>query len=609
MTAPNRNQETLIKTPSLVQATGSNGLAGLLRSFLQASACALAGVVLSTANIIAQPALEAPFTKITNGIIASEAAMSLAAAWGDYDSDGWLDLLVTNQKPSGSETNSLFRNNRDGTFEKVFSGPVATDPSAYPHSAAWADYDNDGWLDLAVANHTGANALYRNAGGGTFLKMAPAEAGPAVTGVSYGHAAAWADYDGDGLLDLFVANGRLDANVQDFLYHNEGKGLFTRITNGPIVTPVLSSWQGGWSDFDNDGDLDLFVCHSRGAANSLFRNDGAGQFVEVAAATGLGEVGESIGAAWGDYDNDGDLDLFVTNGRLLGATMQNFFYRNKGDGTFERITTGALAEDVDHFVSCAWVDYDNDGWLDLFLTVIGPGVPQSSSLKNRLYLNRGDGTFAKITQGSLVTDGGNAVGCAWGDYDNDGFPDAFVAFGGIFSPQRNGLYRNNGNSNSWIKVRCVGTVSNRSAIGTKVRVLATINGTSRWQMRQIVGGEGFASFNSLDVVMGLGDATNISTLRIEWPSGLVQEFHNVAAKQTLVMVEQTTLAIERRAEGELDVILSGPRQQRYRLESSTNLTHWTTAASLTITNVDRTAYFKHTPSVSEPWRFFRATAE
>ena len=162
-----------MKTPSLAQIIGGSGFAGLLRSCLQSSIGALSGIALLTSNTIAQPALEAPFTKITNGIIASEVAMSLAAAWGDHDNDGWLDLLVTNQKPSGSETNSFFRNNRDGTFEKVLSGPLATDPSAYPHSAAWADYDNDGWLDLAVANHTGANALYRNAGGGSFLKMAP----------------------------------------------------------------------------------------------------------------------------------------------------------------------------------------------------------------------------------------------------------------------------------------------------------------------------------------------------------------------------------------------------------------------------------------------------
>jgi len=158
-------------------------------------------------------------------------------------------------------------------------------------------------------------------------------------------------------------------------------------------------------------------------------------------------------------------------------------------------------------------------------------------------------------------------------------------------------------------VRCVGTDSNRSAIGAKVRALANIGGTNRWQMRQIAGTEGWITFNSLDVVIGLGDATNIDTLRIEWPSGIVQEFHDVAVKQSLTIVERTTLAIGSPSQGEFDLILKGPRQQRYRLEASTNLTAWSPLTSLTITNVDGTVSYKYTPAVNDPQRFFRAAAE
>lgn len=617
MTVPDRNQETLMKTPFLTQPIRSSGLAGLLRFVLQSFACALVGAVLLTANTTAQPALEAPFTKITNGVLVTEIKNTTTAAWGDFDNDGWIDLFVGNWY-QGGERNSLYRNNWDGTFTAVTSGPIATDAAAYTLGASWGDYDNDGWLDLVVGNFASStpNFLYRNTGNGTFVRMTSTTVGTVAADASATRSVSWADYDGDGYLDLFAANGSLDFSAKDFLYHNSRDGRFTRVTSSAVEAQFLQSWQGLWADYDNDGDMDLFVTHGEFQGNALFRNDGSGQFTNVVAACGLGDLGECTGAAWGDYDNDGDLDLIVASHGGMGGTpvnpgppQRNLLYRNKGNGTFERITTGIVVEDGDYYDSCAWVDYDNDGWLDLFVTVGGFGFAQQPLIKNRLYRNLSDGTFAKVTQGSLVTDGVNPVGCAWGDYNNDGFPDVFVAFGGVFGAQRNGLYRNNGNTNNWIKLKCVGTISNRSAIGAKVRVLADIDGTNRWQMRQIVGSEGLGSFNSLDVMIGLGDATNISTLRIEWPSGIVQEFHDVAAKQTLTMVEQTTLAIERRGEGDLDVILSGPRQQRYRLEASTNLTHWTTATSLTITNADRTASFKHTPSVNEPWRFFRATAE
>jgi len=567
----------------------------------------LAGVVLLSTVAQAQPALVAPFTRITNGVIGVESAMSVAAAWGDYDNDGWVDLFVSNHQPGAR--NWLFRNNSNGTFTKITSGSVVTDAATTPWGVSWVDYNNDGWLDLIVASHNGSPSIvYRNIGGGSFARETAAEVGSIATDVSISHAVTCADYDNDGYLDLFAANGSLGQNFRDVLYRNQGNGSFIQVSNN-LTTLILSSSLGSWCDYDNDGDMDLFVTHSGAVGNSLFRNDGAGHFVDATTNSGLVDIGESIGAAWGDYDNDGDLDLFVTNVRLNGAVIQNFFYRNLGDGTFARITTGELVTEQDRFVNCAWVDYDNDGWLDLFVTVTGQVAPVPGGVNNRLYRNQGDGTFVKVTQGRLVTDQRYAGSSAWGDYDNDGFSDVFVTFGTIFTSDRSALYHNDGNSNSWIKVKCVGSLSNRSAIGAKVRVLANIGGTHRWQMRQIVGSEGWVTFNSLDVLIGLGNATNIITLRVEWPSGIVQEFHNVAVKQTLTIVERTTLAIERPSQGEFNVTLKGPRQQRYRLEASTNLTIWSPMASLIITNVDRTVSFQHTPAVNAPQRFFRAAAE
>ncbi len=481
--------------------------------------------------------LVAPFTRITTNTIATEVFESQNAAWGDYDNDGFLDLFVGNN----GARNSFFHNNGNGTFTKITTGAIATFAADNPHSAAWVDYDNDGWPDLLIGQLTGkVNPLFHNKGDGTFELVGPPQAGDVASSAGVSVSVSFADYDGDGQLDLFVANGALVQAEEDFLFHNEGNGRFAKVTSSALTGNVLHSTQGSWADFDNDGDLDLLVTHYGDAPNTLFRNDGDGNFTNVTEAAGLGDIGQSVGAAWGDFDNDGDLDLIITNYRFSGLNLQNFFYRNQGNGTFTRITDGVIATDTGHFLSAAWIDYDNDGRLDLFIT-----ADPSSAGNNRLYHNEGNGTFIKVTEGRLVTDRANPTGCAWGDYDNDGFLDAYVANGGpIGGAQRNGLYHNDGNGNSWIKIRCVGTKSNRSAIGTKVSVKATIAGQDRWQIRQIVGNEGWLSFNALDAVIGLGDAATIQTIRVEWPSGLVQELHDVAAKQTLTITESAAPVLQ-----------------------------------------------------------------
>lgn len=557
----------------------------------------------------AQSSLEAPFTRITSGPIATDAVTSLSAAWGDPDNDGWLDLFVGNQYFPDDTTNRLYRNNRDGTFSRPNIQGVTTDPSKSAHASAWVDYNNDGWQDLFVVNlSTTGNYFYRNTGDGAFDRMTAAQIGPIASDKGYSVATAWADYDGDGFLDLFIANGALILDERDWLYHNNGGTRFTRANNA-VTAPVGQSTQGTWSDFDNDGDVDLFVTHSGDQVNSLFRNDGFGVFVDATQRSGLTHRNYGTGAVWGDDDNDGDLDLFVTSMRLSSPNLRNLFYKNRGDGSFERITTGVIAEDQGQFLSSAWIDYDNDGWLDLFVTVPSESDTSPTSIKNRLYHNLGDGTFAKATHGALVTDHGSTGGAAWGDYDNDGFLDVFVCYGS-FSVNTNALYHNNGDTNnSWIKIRCVGTVSNRSAIGTKVRAKARIGGVDRWQMRQITGSEGWLSFNSLEALIGLGDAPVIDTLRIEWPSGIVQEIHHVPVKQTLTVVESTILSVEREGADPSQVRIQGPRQQRYRLETSTDLMRWLPAASLTITNVEGTVTHPISSSAAAGRDFFRAVPE
>ncbi|MBN1559814.1 VCBS repeat-containing protein, partial [candidate division KSB1 bacterium] len=212
-------------------------------------------------------------------------------------------------------------------------------------------------------------------------------------------------------------------------------------------------------------------------------------------------------------------DLFVAN---LGD--KNFLYANNGDGTFTKISDGALVNDESDSPCGSWGDYDNDGDLDLFVVNLG--------INNFLYANNGDGTFTKITEAIIVYDEECSNGCSWADYDNDGDLDLFVSNSG-----NNFLYKNNGNSNNWINIQCVGTTSNTSAIGARVKVKANINGNPVWQLQEISGQTGFGSQNSLNVEFGLGDATMIDSIRIEWPSGLAQDWLNIAANQFLTAIE------------------------------------------------------------------------
>ncbi len=462
------------------------------------------------------------FTRITTGAIVNDGGSSRGASWADYDNDGDLDMFVANQ----SGNNFLYRNNGDGTFAKITSGVIVND-GGNSFASAWGDYDNDGDLDVFVANFGENNFLYQNNGNGAFTKIT---AGAIVNDGGNSTAGSWADYDNDGDLDLFVANW----NENNFLYRNDGPTgagqviTFTKITTGAIVNDGGHSFSPGWSDYDNDGDLDLFVPNNAGDKNFLYRNDvpqGAG-FTKITSGPIVTEGGNSISGSWGDYDNDGDLDLFVTNERV----DNNFLYRNDGHGNFTKITTGVIVNVGGSSLSSTWGDYDNDGDLDLF---VANGFNQSEN--NFLYQNNGDGSFTRITEGNIVNDGGRSYACAWGDYDNDGDLDLFVAnWGG----ENNFLYRNDGNANGWINIRCIGTASNKSAIGARVRAKALINGVPVWQMQEISAQPGSQSQNSLNVEFGLGNAGMIDSIRIEWPSGIVQDTANVAVNQFLTITEQ-----------------------------------------------------------------------
>ncbi|MCK4345114.1 MAG: VCBS repeat-containing protein [Bacteroidales bacterium] len=454
------------------------------------------------------------FTRITEGEIVKETGASNGCSWADYNNDGYLDLFVV---CDNSEKNHLYKNKGDGTFNVVFCGQLTNMGSPTP-GCSWGDYDNDGYLDLFVtALDFTKNFLYKNNGDNTFTPIVHEVIQPegnASFGIS------WGDYNNDGYLDIFVANGGWIGSQKNFLYHNNGDGTFTKINTGTIINDNGASRGCSWGDYDNDGDLDLYVTN-QDFDNFFYENNGNGTFSKI-----VSEITDSyeiyaIGSSWGDYDNDGDLDLFITN--CWGE--KNQLYINNGDKTFTKVTHGNIVNDEETSWGSSWGDYDNDGDLDLFVGNWG---------NNSLYQNNGDGTFRKITNDFIVKDGGDSQGCVWGDYDRDGDLDLFVV---NKNDQQNLLYQNNGNSNNWVNIKCIGVYSNRSAIGVKVRIKAEINGAEVWQMREISTQTGYCAQNSLNAHFGLGDATKIDSIKIEWPSDTIDVMTDIAVNQFIKMFE------------------------------------------------------------------------
>jgi hypothetical protein len=540
------------------------------------------------------------FTKITEGEIVNDGGRSAGVAWGDYDNDGFEDLFVAN---NNGENDFLYHNNGDGTFTRITSGDIVND-GGDSVSANWGDFDNDGDLDLFVSNGGGFgspknNFLYRNDGDGTFTRIVT---GSIVSDLLYTLPSAWGDFDNDGWLDLFTGNW---FGVHA-LYRNTGTGSFTRVTTNAIgLDPALGDSNGcSWGDYDNDGRLDLFVANGGGGPQPhfLYRNLGHGAFTKITSGCIVTEPMVGIGGAWGDYDNDGFLDLFTTQ-QSGNSQRRNRLYHNNGAGGFECITSGPTGTDTGFGTGCAWGDYDNDGFLDLF-------VCWQEGKNNHLYHNNGDGTFTQILEGSPVNDGGRSPGCAWADYDNDGFLDLFVSNGAFVGStgEDNFLYRNDGNGNRWLKLKLVGGPSNRAAIGAKVRVTATMGGNQRQQMREISGGSGFASQNSVIAHFGLAGATHAELVRIEWPSGTVQELRNVIANQFLTITEPPRLSSPRIESGQFRFTLRGARGLAYTIQRSTNALDWTAAGSLTVTDVNGTAEFSEPLPAGNGSRLYRAVA-
>ena len=339
-----------------------------------------------------------------------------------------------------------------------------------------------------------------------------------LTAAAHGHSTSWVDYDRDGDLDLFVAN----LNQSSKLFRNEGGGVLIDATP---VAMALSAGDGvAWGDYDNDGDPDLYLARFSLERNHLYRNDRVAGFVDVTYGP-LASAANGHAAAWVDYDNDGDLDVFVAD-----AGYPNLLLRNDEGGAFADVTAQPIQMGW-HSVGECWGDFDNDGWLDLYVT--SNITPQLVDGEARMFHNQGNGTFTEVAP-FLFRGTGTSAGVASGDYDGDGDLDLYIS---SYLGRPNKLLRNDlANGNHWLELDLTGTVSNRSAIGARIELTAG----SLSQTREISACTGFRGQNALTAHFGLGGATVVKRIDIRWPSGIVQETTLVAVNRRIHLYEHAT---------------------------------------------------------------------
>ncbi|HEY7352652.1 MAG TPA: CRTAC1 family protein [Terriglobales bacterium] len=520
--------------------------------------------------------------------------MGSGVALFDYDNDGWLDIFLVNGTSldaavrEKAHSSYLFRNNRDGTFTDV-TAKAGLIHSGWGQGCCVGDYDNDGFEDLFIS-YFGRNVLYHNNGDGTFTDVSE-KAGVAGSEDRWGAGCCFLDYNRDGHLDLFVANyvnfdparapkpgealychyNDIDvpcgpqgfAGGTNLLYRNRGDGTFEDVSEkSGIARPrgassmlfVRSNWRASGSygmgaasaDFDNDGWPDIYVaCDS--APSLLYRNNHDGTFREIAVPAGcaLDENGVALsgmGVAVGDYDGDGWLDIARTN----FSEQITSLYHNYGNGAFEDagIRAGLGVNRKYLGFGVGFLDFDNDGWKDLFVAnghvysqIAGRKLHISYRQPKVLYRNLGNGRFEDVSAkaGPAINSSNLARGCAFGDLDNDGDIDIVVNnMDGVPSVLRNEI----GNKNNWIQIKCVGTRSNRSGIGTRVRVTSGEHS----QIDEVMSGSSYYSHNDLRLHFGVGKASRIDSVEIGWPSGMKETFKNLQVNRLYIAREGKGMA-------------------------------------------------------------------
>ena len=471
-------------------------------------------------------------------------------AWGDIDGDGDLDLIV-----SGSGTFlRVYRNDGDNFTDVTDQVGLSHVPSGY--SLNLVDYDNDGWLDLFVSLNGWSgpmpDLLFHN-DHGKFVNVSK-KSGADDPGS--GFVSLWGDLDNDGWLDLVVANGVLKDGSVTQIYRNNRDGTFTNVTKaaGLNEPPAWGAIGIALGDYDKDGRLDLLINGRGGAPNRLYHNDGNWHFSEVAQKAGIAQPPHNgFVCFFFDYNIDGWPDILTTSLAPWEAVVEGLrkgyapasaravhsdssrLFRNNGDGTFTDATFESKLYYPAGTMGAGVADLDNDGHVDLYL---GTGDPQMSRLEpNRFFHNNGDGSFSDLTRYvGFARPGNKGHGVSFVDIDSDGDLDVFAQLGGHYPGDHayNAFYRNlKGNRNNWLEVELHGVKSNRFAVGAQL----TVKAGGLLVYREVKSGEGFGATSPYRQHFGLAQKPKIDSLEIRWPSGMLQQFTGLAANQIIAVEE------------------------------------------------------------------------
>lgn len=486
-----------------------------IHNLISAQLISFLGVIISFLSLSTSVFSQVTFQNVTSAT-GIENVGTISVSWLDFNNDEHLDLYLT-ASPGPQPGSLLFVKNMATYFDVSDFANVST---LNGNGVAIGDYNNDGHIDVCLTRSSLTNQLFKNSGDGTFANETNT-AGVAMIGSGmFRSGASFVDYDNDGLLDLFVGN----ALGSDVLFQNQGDGKFSDVTaqvglDAPRATPHHM-----FADFNNDGFMDLYVPNNfdiepsfGSVSDALYLNNGNGTYTDITVQAGINHTGTPPeGVLVLDINNDGFLDIFLTTSR----DTRNLLYRNNGDNTFTEIGVSAGIRETGVSVGVTSGDFDNDGWVDIFVANFnGP---------NYLYWNNGNQTFREGASLAQLGETGNTFTANAGDFDEDGFLDLFTVSRDI----PDALQKNSGNNNNWLKVDLVGTTSNRSAIGARVHVLAG----QRSLFREINGGNGYGG-ETLTAEFGVGNATHIDQLEIRWPSGLQEALSNIKINQRIRVIE------------------------------------------------------------------------
>lgn len=438
--------------------------------------------------------------------------------FADYDNDSDPDIITA------SRTHFKVFRNDNGIFTDVTSQSGIVFNGDCLKTVLWGDFNNDGYKDVFLTSWYTGNRLYKNNGNGTFSDVTFAS-GINLPVTYQSTTAAWGDIDRDGFIDLYIGNyGNIEGagDQLNILYKNNGNGSFTNITNSAgVADSVLKKPLAiAIFDYNMDGWQDIYIAMDKYQRSTMFKNNGNGTFQDVTWATGTNCNFDAMGIAVGDYNHDGWLDMHISNGPPGNAT-----FRNNGNGTFTNVAVQTGTTVNKECWGNSFVDYDNDGWCDLYVTAAA-GIDMCDVLLK----NNRNSTFSNIGFSLGIRDSTYSFGVAKTDFNNDGYPDVLTTMSRDSNVY---FYKNSGGSNKWIKLKCVGVQSNKDAYGT----IVTVYNSGNINRQVILGGASYLSIDDPELIFGLGTSIKADSLIIRWTNGLVERSFNLQANARYTAIE------------------------------------------------------------------------